>query len=73
MSWDVICRPKENGGLDVKNVESFHLSLLGKSKWRLLNNSEDLVVRILFLKLLKDMIYILVMILLNYLFTLKFV
>jgi hypothetical protein len=35
------------GGFGVMNLELFNLSLLGKWKWRLLNNTEDLVVRIL--------------------------
>lgn len=42
MKWDVVCKPKSKGGLGVRNLEVFNLSLLGKWKWRLLNDSNAL-------------------------------
>lgn len=35
-SWQKICRPKLQGGLGVKNIEDFNVSLLRKWKWSLL-------------------------------------
>lgn len=34
VSWDKICLPKKKGGLGVKNIEMFNLSLLAKWRWR---------------------------------------
>lgn len=31
VNWDVVCRSKKRGGLGVKNVEKFNMTLL--SKW----------------------------------------
>lgn len=36
MSWQKVCSPKEMGGLGIKNLDLFNLSLLGKWRWRLL-------------------------------------
>jgi hypothetical protein len=40
VSWDRICQPKERGGLGIKNLKLFNLSLLCKWKWRSLVDSE---------------------------------
>jgi hypothetical protein len=40
VKWDQICLPKDKGGLGVKNLELFNLSLLSKWKWRLLSDEE---------------------------------
>jgi hypothetical protein len=40
VKWDQICLPKEKGGLGVKNLELFNLALLGKWKWRFMNDGE---------------------------------
>ncbi|KAK2454898.1 putative mitochondrial protein [Trifolium repens] len=40
VSWDQICLPKERGGLGVKNLSLFNNALLGKWKWRLLNEGD---------------------------------
>jgi hypothetical protein len=40
IKWDHICLPREKGGLGVKNLELFNLSLLSKWKWRLLSDEE---------------------------------
>jgi hypothetical protein len=39
VKWDQICLPKARGGLGVKNLDLFNLALLGKWKWRFLNDS----------------------------------
>lgn len=48
--WAQICRPKAEGGLGVKDLESFNLALLGKWRWRLLQNQEQLWCRVLLAK-----------------------
>lgn len=36
VKWDVVCRPREQGELGVKNIKLFNRALLGKWRWRLL-------------------------------------
>jgi hypothetical protein len=38
IKWDHICLPKEKAGLGVKNLQLFNSALLGKWKWRFLND-----------------------------------
>ena len=38
VSWDKICLRTEEGGLGVKHVEWFNLSLMSKWGWRFLND-----------------------------------
>jgi len=42
IKWDSICLPKEDGGLRVRRVGFFNLSLLGKWCWRMLVDKEGL-------------------------------
>lgn len=42
MKWDLICKPKEEGGLGVKDLEKFNWALLGKWTWRLLQEDHKL-------------------------------
>lgn len=42
VKWEVVCLPKELGGLGVKNLEWFNLALLGKWGWRLLTERDSL-------------------------------
>lgn len=39
VKWKVVCRSKEFGGLGVKDLECFNLSLFGKWVWSLLDGS----------------------------------
>ena len=45
--WETVCLPKEDGGLGVKDISSFNLSLLGKWKWKLFQNQGELWVRVI--------------------------
>ena len=47
IKWDDICVPKEDGGLGVKRLREFNLSLLGKRCWRMLVDKEGLCYRVL--------------------------
>ncbi|XP_019427226.1 PREDICTED: uncharacterized protein LOC109335545 [Lupinus angustifolius] len=47
VSWSKVCRSKGEGGLGVKNLSLFNLSLLGKWRWRLLFECDALWVRVL--------------------------
>ena len=35
IKWEKVCKPKELGGLGVKDIISFNTSLLGKWKWEM--------------------------------------
>jgi len=45
--WETVCLPKEQGGLGVKDITSFNISLLGKWKWDLLQNQGETWTRVL--------------------------
>jgi hypothetical protein len=47
INWDSICSPKEDGGLGVRRMGTFNLSLLGKWCWRMLVDKEGLWYRVL--------------------------
>jgi len=47
INWESICSPKEEGGLGVRRVGAFNLSLLGKWCWRMLVEKESLWYRVL--------------------------
>ena len=40
VSWDTVCKPKEEGGLGVKDIRTFNCALLAKWKWRMLNEEK---------------------------------
>lgn len=42
VSWDQICRPKECGGLGIKNIRRFNEALLGKWRWNLFHEENAL-------------------------------
>jgi hypothetical protein len=39
--WDVICRPKKEGGLGVRDLRLVNISLLAKWKWKLLSHESE--------------------------------
>jgi len=47
VNWKTICNNKEQGGLGVKVVKSFNIAFLGKWKWRLDTEDNDLWKQIL--------------------------
>ncbi|KEH20213.1 hypothetical protein MTR_8g069860 [Medicago truncatula] len=42
IKWDTICLKKKDGGLGVKRLREFNISLLGKWVWRVLEERESL-------------------------------
>jgi hypothetical protein len=42
VKWEVVCQPKTDGGLGVKDVRVMNLSLLAKWRWRILQYEESL-------------------------------
>lgn len=40
VKWKHVCLPKAVGGLGIKDLDLFNLSLLGKWKWRFIVGSE---------------------------------
>jgi hypothetical protein len=42
VKWDVICRPKKEGGLGVRDLRLVNISLLSKWKWKLLSCENEL-------------------------------
>jgi len=40
VSWGNVCKPKEEGGLGVKDVRMFNCALLAKWKWRMLSEEK---------------------------------
>jgi hypothetical protein len=47
MSWKKMGKGKEEGGLGFRDLELFNLALLAKQGWRLIQNPESLVARIM--------------------------
>ncbi|XP_057432167.1 uncharacterized protein LOC130724918 [Lotus japonicus] len=42
VKWSVDCKPKEHGGLGIKDWRTFNTALLSKWSWRFLNESDSL-------------------------------
>jgi hypothetical protein len=42
VKWEVVCKPKSEGGLGVKDVRLMNVSLLAKWRWRILLNEQSL-------------------------------
>ncbi|WZZ22713.1 hypothetical protein YC2023_124100 [Brassica napus] len=48
ISWDSMAKPKSLGGIGLRDVQNFNVSLLAKISWRLLQNPHSLLGRVLF-------------------------
>lgn len=47
MSWERLCKIKEDGGLGFKRLRSFNIAMLAKQAWRLINNVNSLVTQLM--------------------------
>jgi len=47
VSWENLCKPKDEGGLGIKNVRYFNRALLAKWKWRLMGEEKGMWKQIL--------------------------
>ena len=46
MKWELLCKPKTNRGIGLKNLHDFNVAKLGKQVWKLLMNLESLISQI---------------------------
>lgn len=53
-SWEKMCWPKSEEGLNFRDLYAFNLALLAKQGWRLLHNLDSLVGRVLKAKCYPD-------------------
>lgn len=51
--WDMICRPKSNGGLGINKSEDMNKAMLAKPCWRVVQGDQGLWCRIYNAKYLK--------------------
>lgn len=54
ISWDKMAQPKAKGGLGLRDFESFNDAFLGKLSWRILNNPQGLLGKVLLGKYCTD-------------------
>ena len=40
VSWEVLCKPKEEGGLGIRDIRKFNYALLAKWRWRLISEEK---------------------------------
>ncbi|XP_025703936.1 uncharacterized mitochondrial protein AtMg00310-like [Arachis hypogaea] len=46
IGWRITCRPKNQGGLNFKNLKAFNLAMLAKQGWRLLTRPNSLISKV---------------------------
>ncbi|CAI0414109.1 unnamed protein product [Linum tenue] len=54
VTWETVCKPKEEGGLGLRSARALNLAYLMKLGWQFLNNEESLWVRVLHGKYVKQ-------------------
>lgn len=47
LRWEQLCRPKDEGGLGLRDLGAFNKALFARQGWRLLLNSDSLLARTL--------------------------
>ncbi|KAL6129683.1 hypothetical protein ACLB2K_073032 [Fragaria x ananassa] len=47
MSWERLCRPKDNGGMGFRDLYAHNLALLAKQGWRILKFPHSIIARLL--------------------------
>jgi hypothetical protein len=47
LSWDKIAKPQIRGGMGFRDLQLFHLALLGKQGWRLITAPNSLCAQVL--------------------------
>jgi hypothetical protein len=47
LSWDILTKPKSEGGLGFRDLYGFHLAMLAKQVWRMLTNPDSLCAKVL--------------------------
>jgi hypothetical protein len=54
LSWDVLTKPKGEGGLGFRDLYGFNLAMLARQGWRMLTNPDSLCARVLKAKYFSD-------------------
>jgi len=47
LSWENLGKNKNTGGMGFRGFEEFNRALLGKQCWRIINNQDSLIARVL--------------------------
>lgn len=50
MNWDVLCRPKERGGVGCMKAKVMNKALLSKLAWRMLTQENDIWCKVIRMK-----------------------